>query len=123
MPIKQKPLNTNFLDFSLSDFASKKTIKNNKKTKNSYSKSYSHSKNKSSKSQKSNNSSISYKYDKITVSNILNSIYSINNPINNALIKYNDKDSKLLNKEAYNNFKISKPFASEILNSYYCIYI
>jgi hypothetical protein len=43
----------------------------------------------------------------------------MNNTINSSLIKYNDKESKYLNKEAYNNFKISKPFASDILNSYY----
>ena len=43
----------------------------------------------------------------------------MNNPINSSLIKYNDKESKYLIKEAYNNFKIFKPFTSDILNSYY----
>ena len=57
--------------------------------------------------------------NEINVMNILNTFYSMNNPINSSLIKYNDKESKYLNKEAYNNFKISKPFSSDILNSYY----
>jgi len=109
MPVKQKPFNSKLLDFSLSDFISKKSKKTTKK----YAKSH-------TKSQKYESKlDLIIKSSKNNVSNILNTFYSMNNPINSSLIKYNDKESKYLNKEAYNNFKVSKPFSSDILNSYY----
>lgn len=129
MTIKQKPLNSKFFDFSISGFSSKKTKKNsryNKQNQKHDTKSKSRLNSNSNRNSNSNENTLSQskltftnKYDKTNIANILNSIYSMNNPINNSLIKYNDKESKLLIKEAYNNFKISKPFASEILNSYY----
>ena len=113
MPVKQKPFNSDL--FSFSDFFSNKTNKSNK-TKINKSKTI---KSKTIKSKTHSSLRKTYSYDENTISNILNTIYSMNNPINNTLIKYNDNESKLLNKESFNNFKISKPFASEILNSYY----
>jgi len=114
MPVKQKPFNSKLLDFSLSDFISKKSKKTTKKTIKSYTKT--HTKYKSKYESKLD---LIIKSSKNNVSNILNTFYSMNNPINSSLIKYNDKESKYLNKEAYNNFKVSKPFTSDILNSYY----
>ena len=114
MPVKQKPFNSKLLDFSLSDFISKKSKKTTKK----YTKSHTKSHTKSISNYESKLGLI-IKSSKNNVSNILNTFYSMNNPINSSLIKYNDKESKYLNKEAYNNFKISKPFSSDILNSYY----
>jgi len=117
MPIKQKPLNSKFISFSLSDFISKNTIKTKKTNKKqSHTKSLTNTK---SKTKYDSKLALIIQSNKNNISNVLNTIYSMNNTINSSLIKYNDKESKLLIKEAYNNFKISKPFASDILNSYY----
>jgi hypothetical protein len=125
MPIKQKPLNSKFISFSLSDFISKNTIKK-KKTNKKQSNEKSHTKtntksliNSKSKTKYDSKLALIIQSNKNNISNVLNTIYSMNNTINSSLIKYNDKESKLLIKESYNNFKISKPFSSDILNSYY----
>jgi hypothetical protein len=120
MPVKQKPLNSKFLSFSLSDFISKKNTKTKKKSntktkKKSNTKSYTKTKTNTKSYTKTKNTII----NENSIKNVLNTFYSMNNPINSSLIKYNDKESKYFNKEAYHNFKISKPFSSDILNSYY----
>jgi hypothetical protein len=125
MPIKQKPLNSKFISFSLSDFISKNTIKK-KKTNKKQSHEKSHTKintksvtNTKSKTKYDSKLALIIQSNKNNISNVLNTIYSMNNTINSSLIKYNDKETNLLIKESYNNFKISKPFSSDILNSYY----
>ena len=112
---KLKTLSLNIADFFSKKTKVKKSIKSYPKAnfKLNHNIPYTNAYKKSNVSKKNNES------NENKISNILNSIYSINNPINNSLIKYNDKESKLLNKDAYNNFKISKPFTSDILNSYY----
>ena len=115
MPTRKK-INSNFLDLSLSDFISKKPKKSQKTKLHTKSHTKLHTKSKSIYESKLD---LIIKSNKNNISNILNTFYSMNNPINSSLIKYNDKESKYLNKEAYNNFKVSKPFASDILNSYY----
>ena len=103
MPVKQKPFNSDL--FSFSDFFSNKTNKSNK-TKINKSKTIKSKTMKSKTIKSKTHSSLrkTYSYDENTISNILNTIYSMNNPINNTLIKYNDNESKLLNKESFNNF-------------------
>ena len=100
------------IDLNISNFFSKKS-----KISKSRSKAKTRSKAKHKIPKLQNQSTNLYNESKI--SDILNSIYSMNNPINNPLIKYDDKESKLLQKEGFNNFKICKPFTSDILNSYY----
>ena len=68
---------------------------------------------------KSNSNTKNTIFNENSIKNVLNTFYSMNNTINSSLIKYDDKESKFLIKEAYHNFKISKPFSSDILNSYY----
>ena len=53
------------------------------------------------------------------VNKILNMSYGLDNTINITLINYSDIESKVLNKEGLNNFKLCKSYGYEILNEYF----
>ena len=53
------------------------------------------------------------------INKILNMSYGLDNTININLIKYSDNESKVLNKEGLDNFKLCKSYGYEILNEYF----
>ena len=53
------------------------------------------------------------------INKILNMSYGLDNTININLIKYSDVESKVLNKEGLDNFKLCKSYGYEILNEYF----
>jgi hypothetical protein len=59
------------------------------------------------------------KYVLKNINNVLNIIYGLDNTININLITYNDKETKLLNKQALYHFKLCKPYSYDILNEYF----
>jgi uncharacterized FlaG/YvyC family protein len=58
-------------------------------------------------------------FNEILIAQLINNFYSLDNTINATLIKYNDKDSKMLNRSAIHNFRICNGYGIDILNKFY----